>query len=138
MSNFDFAIKSILPPADSSGNKNTVPIDPAEITEDFAKMLISQISNQDPDKPMDATEIISQYATMLSSLGVARMANQSEHYEQVRIATSAINKIIDYDDGSGAIQSGTVVAADFTQDSPLVILNGGIPVPVGNIISISD
>ena len=132
MSDFDFAIKGILPTS-SSSSAVELKYDGKDITESFAKLLISQISNQDPDSPMDPTAIVSQYATMMSSIGMARMVNDSDHWEQVRIAAGLVNKTVDYKDLGGSIANGTVTAADFSSNTPTLEIDGS-SIPVANIL----
>lgn len=132
-----FSTQSITPGVTGESGKSTqiVDQDPASIIESFAKVLIAQMQNQDPDAPMDPTQIVSQYAQMMSSLGVARMTNHMAHYELVDIARSVVSKKIEYTDKDGAVQMGIVEGADYTMDTPHVFVNNEL-VPVKNIQTI--
>jgi flagellar hook assembly protein FlgD len=145
----DFSIQSqfrtmgVTPPnVDAKGRPttNVVDLDPTAIVEQFAKMLVAQISNQDPDNSMDPTQIITQYAQMTSSLGLAKLTNQQGFYEHVRLAASAVGKTISYfdptDDSNSITLTGTVTEADFTGPNPQVMVNGTDLVPVSKIANI--
>lgn len=145
----DFSIQSqfqtlgVTPPnTDAKGHPttNVVDLDPTQIVEQFAKMLVAQISNQDPDNAMDPTQIITQYAQMTSSLGLAKLTNQTGFYEHIRLAASSIGKTISYydpaDDSKSTLLVGTVTEADFTEANPNVIVNGTDAIPVTDIATI--
>ena len=100
-------------------------------------MLIAQIQNQDPTDPMDPTEIVTQNAQMLASIGNARLSNQMGHFEQVRIAMQAVGKNVMYSvPGTDLTMMGTVTEVDFLKASPELLINGE-NIPVGNIIRMS-
>jgi flagellar hook assembly protein FlgD len=119
---------------------NVVDLDPTAIVEQFAKMLVAQISNQDPDNAMDPTQIITQYSQMTSSLGLAKLTNQQGFYEHIRLASSVVGKTVSYidpnDPTGGIVLTGTVTAADFTEAKPAIEINGTDSVPMDNLVMI--
>jgi len=134
-----FQTQSVTPQANNGkASANVIDMDPAKIVEDFAKMLVAQISNQDPDQAMDATAIITQYSQMTASLGVARLTNHYAFYEQVRLASSSVGKVIAYQDAGDPtnVRTGVVTEADFTGPNPNLIINGTDTVPVLNLVKI--
>src|SRR5688500_13844531 len=93
----DFAIQSLLPKASGkASSRNVVDQDPAAMAEEFAKLLVAQISNQDPEAPLDPSQIITQNAQFTASLATVRLANQMAHYEQVAASMQAIGKPAEY------------------------------------------
>ncbi|MBP5464659.1 MAG: flagellar hook assembly protein FlgD [Treponema sp.] len=80
--------------------------------DDFLKLLITQLSNQDPTSPMEDTEFIAQMAQFSS---LEQMTNMNANFEKMNTMLSsnqAVNTIgktveIDAGDGSGQIV-GTV------------------------------
>src|SRR4051794_14238457 len=48
-----FRTQAIQPTVSGKAGGNVVDLDPSAIVEQFAKMLVAQISNQDPDNAMD-------------------------------------------------------------------------------------
>ncbi len=137
----DFAIKSLLPQSQGKGKStNVVDQDPAQLTEEFAKLLVAQIQNQDPEEPVSPTEIVSQNAQFTAALASVRLANQMAHYEQVATSLRAMGKpaeYIDPNDFTGTPQTGIVTGADYTVTPPGLIINGSV-IPLDNIIRIDS
>ena len=132
----DFAIKSLLPQASGSASAaNVVDDDPNQMAEEFAKLLVAQISNQDPEEPIDATEIISQNAQFTASLATVRLANQMAHYEQVASTMAVMGRPVEYvdpNDFSETPQIGIVQGADYTVTPPALIIDG-LAIPLENV-----
>lgn len=122
--NMDFAIKSLLPRAGgSSSSTNVVDQDPGKMVEEFAKMLVAQITNQDPDNPVSPSELIAQNAQFTASLATVRLANQMAHYEQIGSVMSSIGKTIEFlDTTTGAATVGSVIGADFVTSPPSLLV----------------
>ncbi len=140
MSQFmDFAIKSLLPQAKGSASStNVVDQDPAKMAEEFAKMLVAQIQNQDPSNPMDASEIISQNAQFTASLATVRLANQMAHYNQIASSVAVMGRPVEYIDPNDPTQTpetGIITGADYTTTPPGLIINGKL-IPMDNIIRV--
>lgn len=95
------------------------------MAEEFAKLLVAQIQNQDPEEPVDMTQIISQNAQFTSSLATVRLANQMVHYEQIATSFRSIGKIAEYvDPGTGGFEAGVIDGVDYATTPPSLIING--------------
>lgn len=132
----DFAIKSLLPRSSGTASaSNVVDDDPNEMAEEFAKLLVAQISNQDPEEPLDASEIISQNAQFTASLATVRLANQMAHYEQIASTMRVMGKPVEYTDPNDfteTLQVGIVQGADYSTSPPSLIIDG-LAIPMENI-----
>ncbi len=79
--------------------------------DDFLKLLITQLSNQDPTSPMEDTEFIAQMAQFSS---LEQMTNMNANFEKMNTmltsnqAVNTIGKTVEIDAGDG---SGQVVGA---------------------------
>jgi len=133
----DFAIQSLLPKATGrASSTNVVDQDPGQMAEEFAKLLVAQIQNQDPEAPLDPTQIISQNAQFTASLATVRLANQMAHYEQISSSMQAIGRpaeYIDPNDFTETPQIGMVSGADYTTQPPSLIIEGKA-IPMDNIL----
>ncbi|MBF2053234.1 MAG: hypothetical protein IGS03_07175 [Candidatus Sericytochromatia bacterium] len=122
----DFSIQSLLPQAQGSASRvNVVDQDAGAMAEEFAKLLVAQIQNQDPEEPVDMTQIISQNAQFTSSLATVRLANQMVHYEQIATSFRSMGKVAEYvDPGTGLLDTGIIDGADYSTTPPSLIING--------------
>ena len=93
--------------------------------DDFLKLLITQLSNQDPTSPMEDTQFISQMAQFSS---LEQMTNMNESFNKMaaminsRQATSTLGKTVEVDLGDTTSQ-GVVEATSFGAN-PQVMVNG--------------
>jgi len=93
--------------------------------DDFLKLLITQLTNQDPTQPMEDTQFISQMAQFSS---LEQMTNMNESFNKMAgmitssQATSTLGKTVDIDLGDTTAQ-GVVEATSFG-DNPQVMVNG--------------
>ena len=94
--------------------------------DDFLKLLMAQMTNQDPTNPMENTEFIAQMAQFTS---LEQMTNMSQNFEKMAVlinsseAQSMLGRTVQID--LGAEQSATgVVEAATRGASPQVQVNG--------------
>ena len=93
--------------------------------DDFLKLLITQLQNQDPTSPMENTEFISQMAQFSS---LEQMTNMSSSFSKMASfinsseAASTIGKTVELDIGDTAVQG--VVAGATRGENPQVLVNG--------------
>ena len=79
--------------------------------EDFLRLLVTQLANQDPTQPMDDTEFIAQLAQFSS---LEQMSNMNASFEKLNSmltanqAVSTIGKVVEMGDGAtGVVQAVT-------------------------------
>ncbi len=93
--------------------------------DDFLKLLITQLSNQDPTSPMEDTQFISQMAQFSS---LEQMTNMNESFNKLAAminssqATTTLGKTVEVDIGDANVQ-GVVEATSFGTN-PQVMVNG--------------
>lgn len=93
--------------------------------DDFLKLLITQMQNQDPTEPMENTEFIAQMAQFSS---LEQMTNMSSSFEKMATyitettATSALGKTVELNVGDTTITG--VVQGATRGENPEVIVNG--------------
>lgn len=105
--------------------------------ETFLTLFMEQLKNQDPTKPMDSTEYVSQLAT-LSQVEQATQTNKkldsllsSSFLDQ---ADAIIGRTVTSADGS---ISGVVTSVKVTGDGAVATLKDGRSVPLQSGISVS-
>lgn len=93
--------------------------------DDFLKLLITQLQNQDPTSPMEDTQFISQMAQFSS---LEQMTNMSESFSKLATmmnsqeALSAVGKTVEINVGDATV-SGVVEAAT-RSSNPQIKVNG--------------
>lgn len=94
--------------------------------DDFLQLLITQLTHQDPTKPMEDTQFIAQMAQFSS---LEQMTNMSSSFTKLAAlldsseASSAVGKNVDIESGEKII-SGQISAAT-RGEYPQVLVNGG-------------
>ncbi len=110
------------------------------MAEEFAKMLVSQIQNQDPQNPLDPSQIIAQNAQFTASLATVRLANQMAHYSQIATSMQVMGRpaeYIDPQDFTKTPEMGVITGADYSTTPPGLIINGKL-IPMDNILRIDQ
>ncbi|MGG3495394.1 flagellar hook assembly protein FlgD [Peribacillus simplex] len=114
--------------------------------DDFLKLLLTQLQNQDPSNPMDNTEFIAQMATFSS---LEQMMNMGAQMEEI-IGISQQNSIMNFNsfvgkevtwhkldggDGDLAVEEGTgiVKSIEYKGDGVYFILEDGTKLVPANI-----
>jgi flagellar basal-body rod modification protein FlgD len=97
-------------------------------SEDFMKLLSTQMSNQDPLKPMEDTAFVSQMAsfTSLAQMGQLTADMTSLRVDQSKVAAASyIGKYCTVLDATTqAVVKGEVTAVDTTGTEPTLQING--------------
>ena len=120
---------------------STAKTDSAKATLDydnFLQLLITQMKNQDPTDPMDATEQVSQLATFSNVEQSIKMNTNLESLisaSSLSNASSYIGKTITSADGK---TSGVVASVEVTSDGLSATTVAGSKITIGEGIKISQ
>jgi len=93
--------------------------------DDFLKLLITQLSNQDPTSPMEDTQFISQMAQFSS---LEQMTNMSTSFSKManfinsQEAVGTLGKTVELNVGDSTVQG--VVEGATRGDNPQIMVNG--------------
>jgi flagellar basal-body rod modification protein FlgD len=117
---------------------------PALGKQDFLKLLMAQLQNQDPMKPMDDTQMIAQMA-QFSALEATQQLNatiqQSANVQTVSQAGALIGKYILANQADGTSSNGAVTGVNFTTTdgvvSPTLVVDG-MDVNYSTIVKVSS
>lgn len=92
-------------------------------SEVFLKLLVTQLSNQDPSSPMNTNEMIAQ-TTQLASMEqltqLTTMTSESFALSMRQTAAALIGREAQYLDAEGVSHTGIVTSVSFTGPVPLV------------------
>jgi flagellar basal-body rod modification protein FlgD len=92
--------------------------------EEFIKLMVAQLQNQDPDNPVDGTALISQLAQMNAAVAMQSMSYLSKENHAVATSTALLGKkVLVQDKDTGAQVSGPVTTVDYTGKRPMVVVN---------------
>lgn len=114
----------------------------------FIKLLVAQMKNQDPTKPMDSTEFVSQLASF-SAVEQAMQTNTKLENTNAKLDDILINgpisqaegyvgKYIKFDDGKGNVVEGTVQSVTIYSDGLTAKLDNGKDIIIGPGITVSN
>ncbi|MBN9221198.1 MAG: flagellar hook assembly protein FlgD [Mesorhizobium sp.] len=102
----------------------------------FLKLLIAEMKNQDPTKPMDSTQYVAQLATFSQveqSVQTNTKLGQIMQSSALSQADALIGRNITSADGK---TSGTVASVTLGSNGLIAVLQDGTTVPVGSGVSI--
>jgi flagellar hook assembly protein FlgD len=105
----------------------------------FLKLLVAQLRYQDPSKPMDPTEMVSQTAQLSVVDKLAEISTQLRNAataDRLAIAGSIVGKQIAFDGEDGLPTSAVVRWARFEGDS-IVLGTDRVEVPLDAVLAVS-
>jgi flagellar basal-body rod modification protein FlgD len=105
----------------------------------FLKLLVAQLKYQDPSKPVDASEMISQSASLsvVDKLDqISTLLTDSGATNRLTLGGSIIGKQITFDGSGGLPVTQTVTAVTFDGTS-MVLRTDDWEVPIDSVTSIS-
>jgi len=103
----------------------------------FLNLLLAQLKNQDPTKPMDSTEYMAQLASFSAVEQNVKMNAKLDEMLTLQSLTQAenlVNKNVSNADGS---IKGKVTSVKFTSEGPIANLDNGKSLKLGQIITIA-
>ncbi len=102
----------------------------------FLKLLVAELSNQDPTEPMDSTKYVSQLATFSQveqSVKTNSKLDTMLASNQLILAESLIGNRLTSADGT---QSGVVKSVKLTDDGIIAVLQDGTQMTVGSGVTV--
>lgn len=108
--------------AASIQTQNTMKPDAMEISSnDFLKLLITQMQHQDPLSPMEGTEFMSQLSQLQSVSELQEISSQLSESSRLTTPLRMLGRSISYLDESGTVRTGTVSAITRAEDSSFLL-----------------
>ncbi|HZL80969.1 MAG TPA: flagellar hook capping FlgD N-terminal domain-containing protein [Demequina sp.] len=97
--------------------------------EAFLKLLVAQLRNQDPSKPMDSSELMAQttqLSTMEQLTALTKTSQESFALQMRMAAASLVGRQVTYADESGATVTGAVTSVSYAGSVPTVTVGGKV------------
>lgn len=92
--------------------------------EEFIKLMVAQLQNQDPENPVDGTALISQLAQMNAAVAMQRMSWLATENHAVDTSAALLGREVTLKDpATGASLRGQVSTVDYTGKRPMVVVN---------------
>src|SRR5262249_24894806 len=134
----DFPIMNITPITNAAGVQTSVaalttpaPAAPTGVStlgvNDFLKLITVQLQNQDPLKPMDDTQFISQMASFTNLQQTQTLTADFETFSQqaaMNVANSFLGGYVTVSDNALGVVSGQVSAVKVENGIPKLVING--------------
>lgn len=122
-SNPGYSLLGLIPTPPQSLQSNALSSERPE--EDFIKLMVAQLQNQDPDNPADGTQLISQLAQMNAAIATQRMSYLSTENHAVSTAAALLGKEVTLTDPlTKQSVSGKVQTVDYSKDRPQIVVDG--------------
>jgi flagellar basal-body rod modification protein FlgD len=96
--------------------------------DDFLKLLVTQLENQDPTSPLDDKEFISQMAEFSTLEQMTQMNTTLSNLivnNKINLSYSLLGRYVEVlDSNTGEVQSGVVSEVSFGNGTPSISFNG--------------
>ena len=109
--------------------------------DDFLKLLVMQLKNQDPLEPMKNEQFVAQLAQFNS---LEQMINLNKSFEsmfglqQLSYASSFIGKLVAYADADGNPQTGLVQEVGLDKGKPMLNLGNGVLISPDDVVAVAQ
>ncbi len=108
----------------------------------FMKLLVAQMRYQDPSKPVDSSQMMSQTATFSQVEKLEQLVTQNASMlvlQESATAGALVGRSATYTDKDGSTKSGVVTAVRLaSRQSEAIAVIGGVEVQVGRITEIKQ
>ena len=113
--------------AASSNNNSTQSATQSLSQQDFLNLLVAQMTSQDPLKPTDSSDLLSemtQFSTLNANTSMQTQLAQMQISQQFTDADSLLGKQVTLQVDSNTTAQGTVTGIDTSGNVPQIIVNG--------------
>jgi len=96
-------------------------------SQDFMKLLIAQLQNQDPLDPMNSQEFLAQLAQLESVATLNELHQTVQGYAQIAELlepVGLVGRTVRWKSEEGSLQDGVVEAVRLGADQPIVVVQG--------------
>jgi flagellar basal-body rod modification protein FlgD len=111
-----------------TGTDNSIPVPTQMLSQqDFLKLLVTQMTSQDPLKPTDAQDLLSQmtqFSTLNANNALQTQLGQMQNLNEFSEAGNLLGKQVMLQVSDTATAQGVVTGVDTSGSVPQIIVNG--------------
>jgi flagellar basal-body rod modification protein FlgD len=127
--------------ATQTGTDKNIPV-PTEMLsqQDFLKLLVTQMTSQDPLKPTDAQDLLSQmtqFSTLNANTALQTQLGQMQNLNEFSEAGNLLGKQVTLQVSDTSTAQGVVTGVDTSGDVPQIIVNGQ-PYSLAQVLSVAN
>jgi flagellar basal-body rod modification protein FlgD len=132
---------AVTRPKEGSGGVTTVAADGTSSlyglsTDDFLKLFLAQLQNQDPTKPMDDSQMLTQLSQM-SQIQTMQQIEKALSGSQLAQSSSLIGKHVTGLDVNGKALDGVVTSVTQSNDAGLVLKVGDQYIKPDDVVNVT-
>jgi flagellar basal-body rod modification protein FlgD len=124
-----------------AGSNNDIPVPTQGLTQrDFLKLLVAQMTSQDPLKPTDSQDLLSQmtqFSTLNANTALQTQIAQMQALSQFSEAGSLLGKQVTLQLDGSTTAEGIVTGVDTSSITPQLIVNGQL-YSLGQVLSVAN
>jgi flagellar basal-body rod modification protein FlgD len=106
---------------------------------DFLRLMVAQLQDQDPLDPTDTSSYLSelaQFTSLEQETNTATNTQALESSNQTTEALSLLGQTVTYTDSSGDSLSGTVTSVDLSGSTPTLTIGGTSGIATSQVLSV--
>ncbi len=110
-------------------------------SEDFIKVIFTELAHQDPSKPTDAKDLLQQISTIRSiesDLMLSRRLDDMARQDQIATAGTLVGKFVQGKDDVGESRVGFVDSVRITSNGPVLRLSTNFEVALSRLEQVID
>jgi flagellar basal-body rod modification protein FlgD len=127
--------------AQTGTDNNSIPVPTQGLSQqDFLKLLVTQMTSQDPLKPTDSQDLLSQmtqFSTLNANTALQTQIAQMQALNQFSEAGSLLGKQVTLQLDDSTTTQGVVSGIDTSSNVPQIIVNGQ-PYSLAQVLSVAN
>lgn len=125
----------------ASNTNNNIPVPTQMLSQqDFLNLLVKQMTSQDPMKPTDSQDLLSQmvqFSTLNANTTMQSNLSQLQTSQQFSMANALLGKQVTLQVNSNTTAQGIVSGVDTSSSTPQIVVNGQ-SYTLGQVLSVTN
>ena len=137
----DFPLVNSAASTQTGTDNNSIPVPTQMLSQqDFLKLLVTQMTSQDPLKPTDAQDLLSQmtqFSTLNANTALQSQLAQMQNLNEFSEAGTLLGKQVTLQVDDTTTAQGVVSGVDTSGSEPQIIVNGQ-PYSLAQVLSVAN